>query len=172
MTDVVLVDEKDKIISNKERYEAHKNPVPLHRAISVVIYDKKGKKMLLQKRAADKLTWPLFWSNTCCTHPLPNETYLTCAKRRLKEEMGIVTPLKELFYFIYDAMYDRQWGEHELDHVFIGKYSGKVVVDPKEAADYKWMDIEKLKKDTKENPDSYTPWFKIILTKLAKIGDF
>jgi isopentenyl-diphosphate Delta-isomerase len=168
MTDVILVDEKDKIIGHIEKYSAHKNPAPLHRAISVIIFDKKNKKMLLQKRAANKPTWPLFWTNACCTHPLPNETYFACAKRRLKEEMGIVTPLKDVFHFIYDFRYDKEWGEHEIDHVFVGNYSGKVTIDSNEAADYKWMDIERLQKDVRENPEYYTPWFKIILTKLPK----
>src|SRR3989337_638495 len=84
MTDVILVDNKDKILGFKEKFAAHKNPVPLHRAISVVIYDNKGR-MLLQKRSENKPTWPLFWSNACCTHPLKGETYKKAAKRRLKE---------------------------------------------------------------------------------------
>jgi isopentenyl-diphosphate delta-isomerase len=162
---VILVNRKDRVTGYKEKYEAHRNPVHLHRAISVVILDKSGKKMLLQKRAQGKPTWPLFWTNACCTHPGKGESYLGCAKRRLKEEMGILTPLKESFRFIYKAKYDKVWGENEYDVVFIGKYSGEVKPDPEEVVDYKWILLRDLVKDIRETPGKFTPWLKRILQK-------
>ena len=166
--DIVLVNEKDKIIGYQDKIKAHKNPAPLHRAISVVIYDNNSKRMLLHKRATSKSTWPLFWTNACCTHPLKGESYKAAAERRLKEEMGFSTPLKQAFKFIYKAKYDEIWGEHELDTVFIGNYKGEIKPNPEEVADYKWVGIGKLVFDVKKNPDKYTPWFKIILEKLEK----
>jgi len=163
---VVLVDENDRVIGEKEKFEAHKNPVPLHRAISVVIFDPKREKMLLQKRAKNKPTWPLFWSNATCTHPLPNESYKNAAERRLGEEMGFTVSLKEVFRFIYKAEYDKVWGEHEYDVVFEGIYNGEIKPNPGEVADYKWMEIDELLGDVKRDPKSYSPWFKIILEKL------
>lgn len=164
--DVVLVDRDDNAVGRKEKYEAHHNPVPLHRAISVVIYDNAHKKMLLQKRSNKKPTWGGFWSNATCTHPLADESYLQAAERRLFEEMGVKTQLKESFNFIYNSKYDETWGEHELDHVFVGEYDGEVKLDPEEADDYKWIEVEELLKDVNENPDIYTPWFKLILKRL------
>ena len=166
--DIVLVNEKDKIIGYQNKIKAHKNPVPLHRAISVVIYDSNGKKMLLHKRAISKSTWPLFWTNACCTHPLKGESYKVAAERRLKEEMGFSTPLKQAFKFIYKAKYDEIWGEHELDTVFIGNYKGEIKPNPEDVDSYKWVEIGKLVSDIKKNSDKYAPWFKIILEKLEK----
>lgn len=166
--DIVLVNEKDKIIGYQDKIKAHKNPVSLHRAISVVIYDDDGKKMLLHKRATSKSTWPLFWTNACCTHPLKGENYKAAAERRLKEEMGFSTPLKQAFKFIYKAKYDGIWGEHELDTVFIGNYKGEIKPNPEEVESYKWVEIGKLVSDIKKNSEKYTPWFKIILEKLEK----
>jgi isopentenyl-diphosphate Delta-isomerase len=97
---VVLVDREDVVLGYKEKYEAHKTPVPLHRAVSVVIYNGKSRKMLLQKRSGSKPTWPGYWSNATCTHPLPEETYQHAAERRLFEEMGIKTPLCEMVRII------------------------------------------------------------------------
>lgn len=167
--DLVLVNEQDEVVGLKEKFATHKNPVALHRAISVVIFDPSRQKMMLQKRASNKPTWPLFWSNTCCTHPYKYESYISCAKRRLKEEMGFETPLTEKFRFIYQANYDQIWGEHEYDVVFEGEYEGKVKADPAEAADWKWMLVTDLLKDVKINPNNYTPWFKIILGKMYAI---
>lgn len=163
---LVLVNEKDEVVGYKEKFAAHKLPVFLHRAISVVIFDTSSKKIMLQKRASGKPTWPLFWSNTCCTHPFKEENYLECASRRLEEEMGFRVPLTEKFRFIYQANYDQIWGEYEYDVVFEGRYEGQVKPDPQEAADWKWMKIDDLLKDVKFNPEIYTPWFKIILEKL------
>jgi isopentenyl-diphosphate delta-isomerase len=136
------------------------NIPPLHRAVSVVICDKANKKMLLQKRSASKSTWPGFWSNTTCTHPLPGESYQKAAERRLFEEMGIKTPIREVFRFVYKAGYDKTWGEHEYDVVFKVECNGYVKPNPSEADGYKWLDICKLKKDVKENKNFYYPWFK------------
>lgn len=168
-TQVVLVDKNDKVVGYKEKKRAHKNPVPLHRAISVVIFDKEGKRLLLQKRARNKLTWPLFWTNPCCTHPFKGESYKAAAERRLMEEMGISTSLKEAFRFIYKARYDKTWGEHELDVVFLGYYSGEIDPNPEEVADFKWMEIKAVAIDVKKNPGIYTPWFKTILRRLDLI---
>lgn len=166
LEEIVLVDRNDKILGFKEKYEAHKNPVPLHRAISVVIFDKDKKRLLIQKRALSKSTWPGFWTNTCCSHPLAAESYKSAAQRRLKEEMGFFVPLKEIFRFTYEARYNEVWGEHEYDVVLKGVYDGLVNPNPEEVADYKWIKLTDLKADITRNPGKYTPWFKLILERL------
>lgn len=164
--EIELVDREGTVLGRGEKFEIHKNPVPLHKAISVIILDSERKRMLIQKRAADKPTWPLIWSNATCTHPFPTEGYREAAERRLKEEMGFSVPLSEAFRFTYQAEYDATWGEHEYDVVFVGKYDGEVKPDVNEVADYKWVDIDELALDIQNDPDSYSPWFKIILDKL------
>ena len=167
MTQVVLVDINDKVLGLKEKFATHKIPVPLHRAISIVIFNKDKSEMLITKRSINKPTWPYFWSIAVCSHPYPDESYQKAAERRLYEELGFKTSLKEVFNFIYKGVMDNGvWGEHELDHVFVGQYEGKIIADPLEVAGYEWIKIEELKKDLKTNPKKYTPWFKIILEKL------
>lgn len=163
---VPLVDENGEVVGTGDKVEVHKNPVPLHSAISVVIFDPDRKKMLIQQRADTKPTWPLYWSNAVCSHPLEGEEPVTAAQRRLQEEMGFSTPLEPAFTFTYKAKYDETWGEHEFDHVFVGTHEGEIDPDPDEAADHKWMGLENLSRDVRDNPDRYSPWFKIILKKL------
>jgi isopentenyl-diphosphate delta-isomerase len=160
---VVVVDTRDKVIELKDKFAVHKNPVPLHRAISILIYSPDKTKVLLQKRSQDKYTWPGYWSNTCCSHPRGWESYLEAANRRLFEEMGIKTNLAKRFKFIYANSYNDTWGENELDCVFTGTFAGEVKSDPKEVAEWKWMGVGELKKDLKVHPNLYTPWFKTIL---------
>ncbi len=167
MTKVVLVDKNDNVLGFKEKLATHKIPVPLHRAISIVIFNNNKSEMLITKRAKVKPTWGGFWTNTVCSHPYPGETYQKAAERRLYEELGFKTKLKKVFSFIYGAKMDNNvWGEHELDHVFVGKYKGPVCPNPVEVAGYEWVRMIDLKKDLKKNPKKYTPWFKVILQKL------
>jgi isopentenyl-diphosphate delta-isomerase len=56
---------------------------------------------------------PLLWTNTCCSHQRDGETNIQAGSRRLFEEMGFNTELKELFNFIYKAPFDNGLTEHE-----------------------------------------------------------
>lgn len=162
---VVLVDKNDRVLGLKEKFAAHKVPAPLHRAISIVIFNKDRSEMLITKRAKTKPTWPYFWTNAVCSHPYPEETYPEAAKRRLYEELGFKTELKEVFNFTYEAEMDNKiWGEHELDHVFVGSYEGPISPNPNEVAGYEWIGIADLGRDLKKNSQKYSPWLKLIFS--------
>lgn len=165
--EIVLVDKEDRVVGFKEKFAAHKIPVPLHRAISIVIFSPDKKQMLITKRSPLKPTWPFYWSNSVCSHPYPQESYSQAARRRLEEELGIKASLKEAFKFIYKAKMDNKiWGEHEYDAVFVGQYQGPLRPNPEEIVGFDWLEIGKFKKDLLKNPKKYTPWFKIILKRL------
>lgn len=157
---VVLVDKDDRELGLMEKQQAHVAGL-LHRAFSVFIFNSKGK-LMLQQRAASKYHSPTLWTNTCCSHPRQNESYIDAAHRRLKEEMGFDCELKYKFDFIYKANLDNGLTEHELDHVFIGTFDGEPILNPDEVMAYRWMDMEDLKNDIQNNPHNYTAWFKII----------
>jgi isopentenyl-diphosphate delta-isomerase len=157
---VILVNEKDEQIGLMPKLEAHEKAV-LHRAFSVFVLNK-NKEIMLQQRAASKYHSPLLWTNTCCSHQRNGETNLVAGARRLQEEMGFETNLKELFHFIYKAPFDNGLTEHELDHVMIGYYNDEPIINPEEVENWKWMSIEAIKNDMLVNPNEYTIWFKII----------
>ncbi|MGL5785968.1 MAG: isopentenyl-diphosphate Delta-isomerase [Bacteroidales bacterium] len=166
---VVLVDENDQIVGEMEKLQAHKK-ARLHRAVSVFIVNS-NKEWLLQRRADGKYHSAGLWSNTSCTHPKMDEESVACAKRRLKEEMGIETNLQYVFNFIYRAELDHALCEHELDHVFIGMTDAKPQIDQNEVSDWKYMSYDELKKDMNVNPDRYTEWFKKMHKKVYRLLD-
>jgi len=168
IVDVVLVDKDDKVVGLEEKFRAHKAPAKLHRAISIVIFNKDRSRMLITKRSANKPTWPYFWSNAVCSHPYPGETYAKAAKRRIFEELGVKIPLKEAFRFSYSAVMDNGvWGEHEIDATFVGVYEGALHPNPDEIVGYEWISTKDLKKELRGNPKRYTPWFKLIFSKVV-----
>ena len=160
---VILVDKNDNQIRLINNIEAHEKAL-LHRAFSVFVLNDKNE-LMLQQRAHHKYHSPLLWTNTCCSHQREKETNIQAGTRRLREEMGFETELKEMFHFIYKAPFDNGLTEHELDHVMIGYYNDVPMINDDEVESWKWMKIEDVKNDMIENPDIYTVWFKIIFDK-------
>ncbi len=160
---VILVDENDNPIGLMPKMQAHEE-AKLHRAFSVFVFNDKNE-MMLQQRAAHKYHSPLLWTNTCCSHQRDGENNIEAGKRRLQEEMGFCTELKELFSFIYKAPFDNGLTEHEFDHVMIGYYNNPPKINKEEVENWKWMSTEEVKNDINKHPELYTEWFKIIFDK-------
>lgn len=163
---VILVNEQDEQIGLMPKMEAHEKAV-LHRAFSVFIFNDK-EELMLQQRALDKYHSPGLWTNTCCSHQRNGETNIEAGKRRLKEEMGFVTDLKESISFIYKAPFDNGLTEHEYDHVLLGTYNDKPEINLDEVASWKWMKLDDVKVDIALHPEAYTEWFKIIFSNFYK----
>ena len=106
MEEIILVDEQDNAIGTMEKMEAHRRGV-LHRAFSVVLFNSSGD-LLLQRRAENKYHSGGLWTNTCCSHPLPDESIRDAAQRRLKYEMGINLKPEFAFKFIYKTPLDKR----------------------------------------------------------------
>lgn len=156
---IILVDENDRPLGKIEKLKAHIEG-KLHRALSIFVFNDE-KKLLLQKRAECKYHSPGLWSNTCCSHPNPGETVMQAAHRRLPQEMGFDCRMKEIFNFLYKIEF-KESGlyEHEYDHVLTGKYNGRIIINPEEADDYRWVNMDDLIADIKKHPGKYTYWLK------------
>lgn len=161
--EVILVNTSDEVVGTMPKMEAHRQAV-LHRAFSVFVLNPQGQ-LMLQQRAADKYHSPLLWTNTCCSHQRMGETNIEAGKRRLSEEMGFETELRDLFSFIYKAPFDNGLTEHELDHVLLGYFSAEPRINPQEVASWKWMGLEEVSADLKARPELYTAWFRIVFER-------
>jgi isopentenyl-diphosphate delta-isomerase len=161
---VILVNERDDAIGVMEKMEVHQKGL-LHRAFSIFIFNNSGQ-LLLQKRASGKYHSPGLWTNTCCSHPMPNEELEQAANRRLKEELGISTSLKDIFSFTYKATMENGLVEHEFDHVFTGTFEGIILPDLNEVEDFKYVSLEEIKQWLQTNPGDFTKWFIIAFPKI------
>jgi hypothetical protein len=108
----ILVDESDAITGHASKRDAHRfTPAQpagrLHRAFSVFLFDARGR-LLLQQRAACKITFPGVWTNTCCSHPLygqdpPGERWAEgsgASERRARRRAGFgATPGRSVCLF-------------------------------------------------------------------------
>lgn len=154
---IVLVDETDRETGTGEKMAVHRAGA-LHRAFSVMIWDRSGR-LLLQKRFGGKYHSGRLWTNSCCGHPGPGEAVMTAAARRLKEEMGLTAPLEHLGTIRYRADVGPDMIEHELVHVFRGIYDGPVNPDPAEAEEFAWVAPAEIVRDMAAAPERYSAWF-------------
>jgi isopentenyl-diphosphate delta-isomerase len=157
---LIVVDEKDNILGFKTKTECHEGDGILHRAFSIFIFND-DEQLLIQKRSGSKQLWPLYWSNSCCSHPRKGETVEEASHRRLKEELGIETQLRFLFKFQYTAPYKNIGSENEMCSVLVGRSNNSIAPNKNEIAEWKYVDIKELDKAMIDDPVNYTPWFKM-----------
>lgn len=143
----------------------------LHQAISVFIFDHQ-QRLLLQQRQHGKYHSADLWSNTCCSHPEPNELPIEAAARRLDEEMGISCDLVEVFTHLYRIEFTPEMKEHEFDHVFFGLSDDRPAIDTAEAQDYRYVSLAELDEDIRLHPECYTYWLREILPKVRGVWGF
>ncbi len=157
---LIEVDEDDNILGYKNHAECHDRDGILHRAFSIFIFNA-GNQLLLQKRSKHKRLWPLYWSNSCCSHPRKGEASQIAAQRRLKEELGISTPLRFAFKTRYQAAYEDKGSEFELCSVYVGQSNKPVIANVIEIAEWKYMEVAGFEKAMADHPAQFTPWIKI-----------
>jgi isopentenyl-diphosphate delta-isomerase len=156
---VILVDQRDEVIGEASKLQAHERGM-LHRAFSIFVFNSQ-RKMLVQRRALDKYHCGGLWANTCCSHPAPRESLDAAVHRRLQEEMGFDCDLEHLGRFMYRATFENGLIEHEIDHVYEGVFDGVVAPNPAEVMDYDWLSLAELQRRIEDDPQAYTPWFKL-----------
>nr|AJG03074.1 IDI1 [Gentiana rigescens]AJG03075.1 IDI2 [Gentiana rigescens] len=183
----ILVDANDNVVGHDSKYNCHlmekiESENLLHRAFSVFLFNSKYE-LLLQQRSGTKVTFPLVWTNTCCSHPLYRESELieenylgvrNAAQRKLLDELGIpaedvpVDEFTPLGRILYKAPSDGKWGEHELDYLLFIVKDVKVNPNPDEVADAKYVNREQLKDilkkaDAGEEGLKLSPWFRLVV---------
>jgi isopentenyl-diphosphate delta-isomerase len=166
---IVLVDEQDRPVGYAAKLPPHQDGGRLHRAFSVFLFDAGGR-MLLQRRALGKYHFGGLWTNACCSHPRRGQLVAAGAAARLRYELGIAVPLSPLLTFIYRA-HDPVSGltEHELDHVFVGRFDGTPTPNPAEVMDLAWVAPADLLADVARRPERFTPWFKVVLGRVLDL---
>ncbi|HEY3786079.1 MAG TPA: isopentenyl-diphosphate Delta-isomerase [Steroidobacteraceae bacterium] len=155
---LILVDEADREVGHLSKVECHRGQGILHRAFSLLIFNGEGE-LLIQQRAAAKRLWPMFWSNSCCSHPRRAESMEAAVYRRLYEELGLHCPLHFLYKFRYQAQFDALGAEQELCSVFIGRCKGPVKADHHEIHAWRWISPEALQGQMAAEAGRFTPWF-------------
>lgn len=162
---VTLVDKNNIECGICEKIEAHVEK-KLHRAFSVFVFNEKGE-LLIQKRAKHKYHSGNLWSNSCCSHPEYGKDLIAEVENRVRCELGIeCTNIRRVFDIIYDVDLG-EMHECEYDYIYFADYIRGNDINLDEVQEVKWISLANLYTDVLEHPDSYTYWFKKILTEKA-----
>ena len=175
----IQVDEQDAVLGPVSKKTSHLmeniSSGMLHRAFSVFLFNSENK-LLMHKRSSDKITFPGYWTNTCCSHPLffaeemdttqGNIGVKRAAVRKMEQELGITSvSIEDLTYISrlhYLAPSDGVWGEHEIDHVLILKGDFEYSINPNEIEEVKYFSKDEMREfiDTAEAKGvNLSPWF-------------
>lgn len=163
---LILVDADDREIGSLDKAACHDGAGVLHRAFSLFIFDAAGR-LLLQQRSAGKRLWPLYWSNSCCSHPRLGETMEEATARRLREELNIGAELEFVYKFAYSARFDASGSENELCWVFLGRTADTVVPNRHEIAAVRTLAPHEIDSELERESARFTPWFKLEWHRLA-----
>jgi len=190
----ILVDEEDNILGKDTKINCHLGEGKLHRAFSILLFNNSGK-LLIQKRASEKITFPSIWANSCCSHPLHIDSEVNgidgakiAAKRKMEQELGIesdLIKLEQLNYMtkmVYKARADEKWVEHEVDYIFAVKCDFNINPNKLEIEETKYVNLEELENLFNDKKAKIGPWFRLIkenflndiwkaLDNLGEIGD-
>lgn len=172
---VVLCDHQGQPIETKDKLQAHIDG-DLHLAFSVQICrpaqdGRDGYEWLLQQRAMDKYHSGGLWANTCCSHPLVDETLPQACLRRVQEELNIniTSPVQTLTHFIYHAQLDNQLIEHEYDFILLVKQDVSAVSpNPDEVMATLWCHTDEIQAWLETKPEQFAVWFKEVFTRVSK----
>ncbi|GAA5999498.1 isopentenyl-diphosphate delta-isomerase IDI1 [Rhodotorula paludigena] len=181
---LILLDNDDRNIGEGSKKDCHLIPPPgsaesrspLHRAFSVFLFHPETGKLLLQRRADEKITFPGMWTNTCCSHPLTSFGEMDedgqigvrrAGARKLTHELGISAdyPLDDFAYLTrihYYAPSDEIWAEHEIDYILFLTLDPKIDVNPNEVSGTKWLSKAELEEFFRDPESTFTPWFRLI----------
>ncbi len=109
-------------------------------------------------------------SNTCCSHPRPNESIIDAIHRRLDEELGISVRLEKVNEFVYNLDVGGGLKEHEYNHTYVGILEDRsaIKIDDSEVEDFCFLAHNILINRIKSEPSAFTPWFLFLLPKVME----
>jgi isopentenyl-diphosphate Delta-isomerase len=155
---LILVDENNRAIGSAGKTAVHRSSL-LHRAFSIFIVDQSGR-IVLQRRSPKKYHSGGLWANSCCGHPRPGERTVSAARRRLKEELGVNTPLSFGFFARYRTELDNGMHENELVYVFFGRISCEARPNPDEVSEVALLSCDDIRRRMRREPGSFAFWFR------------
>lgn len=162
---VVLVDSNRTVVGSAPKDAVHTTDTPLHLAFSCYLLDERGR-LLLTRRALQKLTWPGVWTNSFCGHPAPGEEVEDAVRRHGLQELGLGPGAIEdirvvLPDFRYRAVDSNGLVENEICPVFVARLAAGAVLtpNPAEVDDCAWAEPGDVVAALDAAPFAFSPWF-------------
>jgi isopentenyldiphosphate isomerase len=152
MSNVLWVDENDKILGEVAREKAHTEGL-LHRIAAIYLINDKGK-ILVNERAKDG-----YFDHSSAGHVEVGESYLEAAKRELKEELGVSgVELQDIGSTNAEDTGEAVESRH-IFRVYVCKVN-PVKIEKREVKSVFWKSPRDVYEDMKVYPEKYKGGFK------------
>ncbi|MBA2540604.1 MAG: NUDIX domain-containing protein [Deltaproteobacteria bacterium] len=141
---IAVVDDQNRFLRWEDRRTIHEQQL-VHRSVHVVIFASDGR-LLVQRRHADKQTYPRYWDISVAGHVEESDyaggpdddldaVYAAVAAREVHEELGVAPPLERLGRFAPEP------GVHyEQIQLFRGVSDGPFTLQADEVEAYELLD--------------------------------
>ena len=170
---VVLLDANHQQIGIMDKSQVHTAHTPLHLAFSCYIFNADGK-LLITRRAINKVAWPGVWTNSVCGHPQQGESMKAAVNRRCLYEIGLqveeVTLLTD--NFAYCATDASGIVENEYCPIFRAYTDSTPTPRHSEVMDYQWVTLDSLYEGAAAVPWAFSPWMVKQLAVLRSLNAF
>lgn len=151
-----IVDESDRIVGRAPRAVVHRER-KWHRVVYVFVFNSRGE-LFIQLRSNKKDMEPGVWTCSVSGHLSSRETYKEAAIKETEEEIGVSVKPRPLFFMEYEPYRQHLW-------IFRAENEGPFRLDHEEVADGRFISMDKLRKEVKENPENFSPEFMEILKR-------
>lgn len=156
-----VVNERDEVVAQQTRREVHRLGL-MHRAAHVLVFNRHGK-VFLQKRSHKKDRQPGKWDSSASGHVDAGEDYDACARRELREEIGLVpsAPPRRLFKLPASP-------ETDQEHVWVYRCEaeGPFSLDLEEIELGSWFAPVEIDRWAAERPEDFAGAFLVIWRRL------
>lgn len=174
---VDILDEDGKTIGRScTKSEAHKLGY-FHPTVHVWLFNHKGK-ILIQKRALQKETFPDLWDVSVAGHVSAGESIINSAIREVNEEVGLTVTKNDLIKIgIRKSMHEHSNGikDYEFHHMFISKKNfvpENLLIQQEELSDLRLISVERFKNKLKNNYSDFVPhgldYYNLIINEIEK----
>lgn len=159
-----VVDAEDRVIGTERRGVIHAKGL-MHRSAQVLLFNSSNR-LFLQKRSVYKDEFPGLWDSSAAGHLGPGESYMQCALRELREELGIRHrgELTELFRFGASAATG-----YEHCTVFRCQSDHPVTLQAEEVDDGKWLSAAEMDEWVANRATLLTPAIRRIWLALRQL---
>lgn len=150
-----VVDEEDRVIGCAPRSAVHAQGL-LHRAVSIFVFDTRGR-LLVQKRSASKDEFPSLYTSSASGHVSAGESYDEAAPRELEEELGLTVPIEFLGKFFAGR---ETANEHTA--LYRAVTDDRPEFDPTEIESGAYYELDRVAEMVAAAPGDFTPPFRVL----------
>lgn len=158
-----VLDEKGNPLKiSKPRFQIHRDG-DWHRTVHVWILNSRHE-LLLQKRSAEKESFPNFWDISCAGHMAAGQTSVDAAIREAREELGMAIQEKDLEYLLTLRSRSMEHGgafvDNEISDVYLVKKDraiSEMRIQKEEISEVKWIPVDILKEVLASERQDFAP---------------